>query len=577
MQIARKTSPAADRGGDGAGRPSSGIAIGAALVFAVFSALYLATRTQYSTFDAVSYSNQIAHLYPRTHDLHWLLHPHHLLFNGTGYLLWRMAQAFGYRGGPLVVLETYNAFIGAAGVAVFYVILRLLMQRSQGLPVLYTCGLGLSFGYWICSTDGRVNPTSTTLLLISFALLCVMCERATPVRAVAAGLIAGLAFLYHESAGLFVLVGLAGMAAVPAEALRGQRSGARLHLAMAFAVAWTAVAVTGYGVLGGLALRLHSVGAFHRWSAEYAELGWWWNFHIVHNLRLDVYALRHAAFVEPPGKRGTFHLAADTPTGLLALYFATLAGWFVAVYYFFMALPLLWRTHYRPVLIMSLVWMGLYGAFFTVWSPGYFVFWVPTLAPIALLLALSTAHYRSHRAGILANWLVGIWIAMYATVNVVASIGPHLQPMASPFARVAAEFRRHTRPGDLVLISGGGDLAEVEANIPYFADRDCMSFHTELGRSHDDSVAAISTTQALISRTLAAGHEVYVTDDLWRIYKYPDVVDKLQQHYPGFTPDTVQALFRPWSVDLAWPGSHGPVWKLLPPARVAGASSYGFH
>ena len=38
--------------------------------------------------------------------------------------------------------------------------------------------------------------------------------------------------------------------------------------------------------------------------SSYSELGWWWNFHILHNIRLDAYALRHAAFVEPPGKQG---------------------------------------------------------------------------------------------------------------------------------------------------------------------------------------------------------------------------------------------------------------------------------
>ena len=56
--------------------------------------LYWATRTQANTFDAVSYANQIAHLYPRTGDPRWLFHPHHLLFNALGYVLWRAARAW---------------------------------------------------------------------------------------------------------------------------------------------------------------------------------------------------------------------------------------------------------------------------------------------------------------------------------------------------------------------------------------------------------------------------------------------------------------------------------------------------
>src|SRR5438105_4142086 len=40
----------------------------ASALFVAFAILYWSTRTQYNTFDAVSYANQIAHLYMRTGD-----------------------------------------------------------------------------------------------------------------------------------------------------------------------------------------------------------------------------------------------------------------------------------------------------------------------------------------------------------------------------------------------------------------------------------------------------------------------------------------------------------------------------
>jgi MFS family permease len=526
-------------------------------IFAVFAVLYLATRTSYNTFDAVSYANQIAHLYPRTGDPHWLFHPHHLLFNATGYALWRLAKLFGYVGGPLVVFEDYNAIVAALGVALFYVTLRHMMQRSNWLPVIASTGLALSFGYWICATDGRVNATSTTLLLASFAVLCITFERTRYRHAIAAGLLAGLAVLYHESAGLFLIVGVTGIALMSTRA-------PRLRLAVAFAASWFAVVAIGYLIVGGVVLRLHSPTAFHSWSTEYAELGWWWNFNIAHNLRLDAYALRHAAFVEPPGKRGTIHLAADTPTGLLALYFTTLFGWFVAVYYFFAALPLLWRTHYRPILMMSVVWIVLYAAFFTIWSPGYFVFWVPTLIPISLVLALTMAHYRSRSVGVAVNWLVGVWIAMYATVNVMSSIGLHLKPESSPFQRIAMEYRQHTVPGDVIIVPGVGDLSELEVNLPYFADRDTYSAHTALTRSRDDVGEAIGRLQEDITTAIASGHHVYVTDDLYRMARYPGVVDDLKAHHRNVGPSDLKPLFAPWNAKIAWNSSHGLVWTLTP-------------
>ena len=140
---------------------------------------------------------------------------------------------------------------------------------------------------------------------------------------------------------------------------------------------------------------------------SYAELGWWWSFNIPHNLRLD---LTPSATPRSPSRRasrGRSPLARRLPLDVRLLYFGALAGWLVAVYAFFAALPLLWRSHHRRILIVCVVWTVLYAAFFTVWSPGYFVFWVPVLVPTGLLLALGMSHYRAGRSGVLVNWLVG--------------------------------------------------------------------------------------------------------------------------------------------------------------------------
>jgi len=58
------------------------------------------------------------------------------------------------------VLQAANAILGALGIVIFYRTLRLLMKRSRRLPLILALGLALSFGYWICATDGRVNMPS---------------------------------------------------------------------------------------------------------------------------------------------------------------------------------------------------------------------------------------------------------------------------------------------------------------------------------------------------------------------------------------------------------------------------------
>ena len=540
----------------------SSVLLPAFLLFFAALALYGSTQTRANTFDAVSYANQFGRLYPRTHDLHWLFHPHHLLFNALGYALWRAAKVFGYAGGALPVLQSLNSVLGAAGIAVYYVTLRRLLQRSRWLPLLVAVGLAVSFGYWICATDGRVNMPSLFLMLCAFSVLCRVMQSPQIRLAALVGAISGAAVLFHESAGLFV--GVAGAGVWLAEddplLLPAAMRVRRRYILLAFGSAWTAAVLLPYLLLGVFALHLHSLSAFRHWMSTYSELGWWWDFHVLHNLRLDLYAFRHAAFVEPPGKQGTFHLNRHVPFALSRLYFATLLGWMAAVYAFFAALPLLGRSHNRRMMGVCLVWIVVYTAFFTVWSPGYFVFWVPVLVPTGVMLALALAHYRARRGGIAANWLVGLWIVLYAVLNAQASILPHLAEGSDPFRRMAADFRLHSNPGDLALVAGAGDGGPLEVTLPYFADRDVVSLHTLLTRRRNDKALAFADARTQIDTALAVGHAVYALDEAIPGHN-PRTQNALAVRHHVTAAD-LQGFLVPYRRTLAWLSPRGPVWRL---------------
>lgn len=517
----------------------------AALLFVGTLLLYWLTRTSANTFDAVSYANQIAHLYPRTGDPHWLFHPHHLLFNALGYVLWRAARACGYGGGSLPVLQSLNAVLGASGVTVSYFTLRRLLQRSHGLPFLIALGLALSFGYWICATDGRVNMPSIFLLLAAFSVLTRLIAAPRLPLAALTGTLAGGAVLFHESAGLFVAVGLAGVLLSAADWKH------RRPLALSYLAAWGFTAALPYLIVGVFVLHLHSPAAFHAWSAEYTELGWWWDFRILHNLVSDFSAFRHAAFAEPGSRAGTL---------TLALYTLSVAGWLAAGFLVLASLPQLWRSHSRPLAVVLALWMFMYAAFFTVWSPGYFVFWVPVLVPASALLALTLAHYRARRGGIWVNWLLGGWIAVYALLNLQASILPHLAPQSDPFRRIAADVRAHTQAGDVVLVAGAGDGGPCEVALPYFADREVISLHGLLTKKRDDKAAALSLAQSQMSSTLASGHAVYALDEVVPSHNEKTLAALSAKH--GLTDNDLKALLSPYLRTLAWQSPRGPVWRL---------------
>jgi hypothetical protein len=544
------------------------------LLFFATLTVYWATRTQANAFDAVSYANQIAHLYPRTGDARWLFHPHHLLFNALGYVLWRAARAVGYAGGSLVVLQSLNATLGAGGVAVFYLTLRRLLQRSRWLPLLISLGLAFSFGYWLCAADGRVNMPSLFLMLCAFAVLCRTMQTPQPRLAAAVGALAGAAALFHESAGLFVVVGLAGVLLAEDDSLLlpAAMRLRRRRMALAYLAAWAATVGLPYLSVGVLVLHLHSVAAFRHWANEYAELGWWWNFHILTNLGLDAKAFLHAAIADLPGRQGTLRVGRHIPVALKSLYYATLIGWLGVVYAFLAALPLLWRSHNRRMVIVCVLWSVVYAAFFTVWNPGYFVFWVPVLVPTAVMLALALAHYRARRGGLAANWLLGGWIALYAVLNAQAGFLPHLAPNSDPFRRIAADVRAHTQAGDVVVVAGAGYGGTCEVALPYFADRDVVSLHGLLTRSRNDKAAALfgpGGAQAQINAALAAGHAVYALDEvipagvnLGRAHNQLTLNALAKDHH--LTQADLKTLLSAYTLTPAWHSPRGPVWRLTP-------------
>ena len=520
------------------------------LLFLGTLAVYWLTRTHLNTFDAVAYANQIG-LAAQTGKLRPLFHPHHLLFNALGFGIWRLARMLGYGGGPLVTNQSLNAVLGAWGIALFYGLLRRL-QPSGVRPLLIALGLAGSFGWWICATDGRVNMPSIVLMLAAFDALVRLRDRPAVLQAALVGLLAGLALLFHESAGLFGVVGAVGIfVSVPGR----QRS----LLTAAYGAVWALVVAGAYGLVGALALHFHSPREFHHWLNAYAERGWWWDFHILPNLRLDLFGLRHAVFDQPLGRAALAQtLLAPLATAALGLiwlcYGLALLGITAAACAISASLPTLRRSPDWPVAAICLTWIGLYAAFFTVWCPGAFVFWVPVLVPLGTLLLLARP----------APLLLGVWAAVFTSLNFLAGILPYQKPVAGLSQRVALDIRGHTPPRSLIIVSGVGDDAQCEVDIPYFANRPVLSIHGLLAHSGTLPAAQASLAKSL-SGAFGASRQVYVLDEIW---SRRDQVKGLARQSP-LSGDDLHALFQSYVLIPAWTGPRGQVWRVKNPSRLA--------
>ena len=550
------------------------------VIFSISLLVYGLTRTHLNTFDAVAYANQIG-LTAETGKLRPLFHPHHLLFNALGYLWWRIAQTLGYRGGPLAVMQEMNAVLGAAGLTLYHATLRRL-QPSGPLPLLVTLCLAGSFGYWICATDGRVNMPSIVLMIAAFHTLICFREAQTTRLAAVIGALAGAAVLFHESAGLFGIAGAFGV-------FSSTHSLKRCLMAL-YASAWIAAVAVPYVLVGVFVLHFTSWAAFHGWAGAYAERGWWWDFHVIHNLRLDLFALRHAIFVEPLGRAALAPLHTLGLAGVISLwglYGGALAGLLGAGALIARTLPRLLRSPEQSLTLTCLLWVGVYALFFTVWCPGAFVFWVPTLIPLGawLLLSLTPPRLdsgknltptlslerrgRREATGEVPLWLpkigtrglLTLWFSSYTLLNFLTGVLPYLKPVAGLSQRVAADITAHTPPRALIVVAGVGDDAQCEVDVPYFAHRPVLSLHGLLAHAQTFP-AAQSEVQMTFDRAFGAGRNVYVLDELWANRR---TVSALRRQCPEISAVQVQALFAAYRPVPAWRGPRGIVWKLSRP------------
>lgn len=535
----------------------------ATLLSVIFTTLFLFTRARYYTFDSVSYAYSILR-FDHTGDRFALFHPHHLLFNLTGWILWRFCRGFGYIGGPLEVLKTMNAVLGGIGIGLLSLTLRSVLTRSRTLAVLLPVSLGLSFGYWVCATDGRVNMASVVLTIASFYTLVLTMQSPTRRRAVTTGAVAALAMLYHESAGLFLVVGWLGIwMADYTQGTKVEERRIRWKLLRLYTVAWIAFTAIPYLTVGIGYLHLMSIDGFKNWAARYAILGWWWDFRILHNLRLDAYSIRKCLFTEPPGKMGTFYISHGATSFGFWAYVCALGGWLLASYMGLIALPLLLKTHYRRYIAVTIAYIVVNTAFFTVWQPDYWAFRVPTVMAASILLAIVSSHYRSKRAGPLWLMAIGAWICLYGLSNYTLSIGPHVDPKANPYMVMAQDVRRRTGPEDLIVMPGAGFSEDDEVYIPYFGQRNVFSIHTEMAHHHEQYPQMAQALRQQMAQSRAAGGTVYILDD---IYEHGQAEAMLERQHK-LTRQMLLSLFAGQVRTKAWvTPRHDPMWRLNAPA-----------
>lgn len=135
------------------------------IVVVFLAVIYLATLTSDYYWDGITFALQIEKVAKGERGAALLFHQNHLIYNGFGYVLYRITQALGFSIRALQVLQIANAIAGAIAVGVFYRV-AFNVTRSRVAAILSAAALAFSAVWWKLATDANAHIISILLILV---------------------------------------------------------------------------------------------------------------------------------------------------------------------------------------------------------------------------------------------------------------------------------------------------------------------------------------------------------------------------------------------------------------------------
>ncbi len=492
-----------------------------------------------------------------------LFHPHHLLYNGLGFVLNRAVNAL-VAVDTIAVLSAANGLFSVALVWLLYRLLRRLHVAAYAACA-FALLCGFSAGIWSMATAVEVYPLT---LLLQIAALWRLSQPLTWPSAILVGLLTGLAMLFHQTGVFFAPVAAFLLYALPPHATgpamgaaaASRTAGQRLWLpAVALSVALVVVAVP-YGLVAA-ARGLHTPRALLHWLLSYTDTpqyraGIWGGGFSLSGLPMVAVGFFSALF-SPLVIETWLGSGARPPLGeLLSL---LPIGLFAALLLYTVAAAL--RLPRPPSsagarLVASSqpwrrglsLWLLLHGLFTTWWEPSNPEFWLLLYPALTVLLALATRRVlRELKAA--PRLLFGL-CALACLGNFASRIYPASRPQNNPTLSVMQVLAAERQAGRRVRIVLGA-LFELSTYTKYYWGRGAevrtLTLSGQAPGPSGDHAPVIRSYQTLVAAEVKAGG-VYL----------------------------LESELTPTALQLAWPPRYSPAEyaesyaPFLPRARVAG-------
>jgi len=428
-----------------------------AFVFVVVLLLNLSIRSVFYNFDGIACSIAV-----ELSDFKHLVHGNHLAYGVVGWCFDKLWRFLGYQGQSVLVLETLDSLLGAAGAAIFSSLLRR-MGRGERESVLGAAALAVSHAWWFWSLEAQVYMLGA--LFAALAAREALADKPRP----------ALTGLWHAGA---ILGHVGHLMALPALIFiltrkKGRREAFPYLSALAVAVAVPYICAGLFAVqpssyqelklwlLGSAALGTDRAFSWHSAPFAIAVPAW---------LRMSL-----RVFTEFTGRSG-FAWSAGVILAVLPVVAAARAA----------------ADKSREALFW-LLWLAGYAVLFLSWEPFTIVYRVTDLLALWALATLGLQALPSRwRLGALGAWTAGA-----LAFNLIYVVRPASRFENNPDLVEAAWTKARTPESAWILANGRGAVY-----IPYFAGRRPMNL-----RYYTEESALHGRLDALI----AAGESVYVS------------------------------------------------------------------
>lgn len=138
-----------------------------ALFFCGIGLLYLSFPTKNYYWDGISFASAVE---SSTRFNSSLIHPHHLLYNVFGFVLYRLTELLGFHFRAIEVLQFTNCILSMCCAALLARFLQRVLQ-SYFIALVLTAAFSFSSTWWKYSTDADSYVLSVLFLLIALNLL----------------------------------------------------------------------------------------------------------------------------------------------------------------------------------------------------------------------------------------------------------------------------------------------------------------------------------------------------------------------------------------------------------------------